>query len=151
MILADALAYASRYQPRAVVDVATLTGSIVIALGHHATGLFTTDDELAARLEAAGQTSFERVWRMPLFEEYGEQLKSDVADFKHTGGRPAGSVTAAFFLSKFVGDSSWAHLDIAGKAWTDGDKPYTPKWATGIGVRLLVQFLRDWVDSPPVE
>lgn len=151
MILADALVYASRYQPQAVVDLATLTGAIVIALGHHAIGLFSNDDDLVARLEAAGQTSFERVWRMPLFEEYGEQLKSHVADVKHVGGRPAGSITAAFFLSKFVGDFAWAHLDIAGKAWTDEDKPYTPKWATGVGVRLLTQFLRDWVESPPTE
>jgi leucyl aminopeptidase len=151
MILADALVYAGRYQPEAIVDMATLTGSIFVALGHHAIGLFSNDDDLAACLEAAGQTSFERVWRMPLFEEYGEQLKSHVADFKHKGGRPGGSITAAVFLSKFVGDFSWAHLDIAGKAGTDEDKPYTPKWATGIGVRLLTQFLRDWTDSPPTQ
>jgi leucyl aminopeptidase len=149
MILADALTYAGRYRPQAIVDLATLTGAMVIALGNHATGLFSNDDDLAARLEAAGRTTFERLWRMPLFEEYGQQLKSDVADFKHTGGRPAGSVTAAFFLSRFVGDFSWAHLDIAGKAWTEEDKPYIPKWATGYGVRLLTQFLRDWVDAPP--
>jgi len=151
MILADALAYAARYQPKAVVDMATLTGAIVVALGHHATGLFSNDDDLATRLEAAGRTSFERMWRLPLFKEYDEQLKSHVADVKHTGGRPAGSITAAIFLSKFVGDFPWAHLDIAGKAWTDEDKPYTPKWATGTGVRLLTQFLRDWVDSPPTD
>jgi leucyl aminopeptidase len=151
MILADALAYAGRYRPKAVVDVATLTGAIVVALGHQATGLFSNNDDLAARLESAGQTTYERVWRFPLFKEYGEQLKSHVADVKHVGGRPAGSITAAFFLSKFVGDFPWAHLDIAGKAWTDEDKPYTPKWATGVGVRLLTQFLRDWVDSLPRE
>ena len=147
MILVDALTYADRYHPKAVVDLATLTGSIVVALGHHAIGLFSNDDDLAARLQAAGQTSFERVWRMPLFEEYGQQLKSHVADFKHTGGRPGGAITAAFFLSKFIGDFPWVHLDIAGKAWTDEDKPYTPRWATGIGVRLLTQFLRNWVDA----
>jgi leucyl aminopeptidase len=149
MILADALAYAGRYQPQAIVDMATLTGAIFVAMGHHAIGLFSNDDDLSARLEIAGQTSFERVWRMPLFEEYGEQLKSDVADVKHTGGRPGGAITAAFFMSKFVGDYPWAHLDIAGKAGTDKDKPYTPRWATGVGVRLLIQFLRDWVTSPP--
>jgi leucyl aminopeptidase len=114
-------------------------------------GLFCNDDGLAARLEAAGQASFERAWRMPLFEEYGEQLKSHVADVKHVGGRPAGAITAAFFLTKFIGEFPWAHLDIAGRAWTDEDKPYTPKWATGVGVRLLVQFLRDWLDSPPAQ
>jgi leucyl aminopeptidase len=151
MILADALVYAQRYRPRAVVDLATLTGAITVALGHHAVGLFCNDDGLAARLEAAGQASFERAWRMPLFEEYGEQLKSHVADVKHVGGRPAGAITAAFFLTKFIGEFPWAHLDIAGRAWTDEDKPYTPKWATGVGVRLLVQFLRDWLDSPPAQ
>jgi leucyl aminopeptidase len=151
MILADALVYAARYQPKAVVDLATLTGAMVVALGHHATGLFSNNDGLAARLEAAGQKCFERLWRMPLFEEYGKQLKSHVADLKHTGGRPGGAITAAFFLSKFAGDLPWAHLDIAGKAWTDEDKPYTPKWATGHGVRLLIQFLRDWVASPPAQ
>ncbi len=151
MILADALVYADRYRPKAVVDLATLTGSIFVALGHHAIGLFSNDDDLAARLETAGLTSFERLWRMPLFKEYGEQIKSDVADFKHTGGRAGGASVAAIFLSKFVGDFAWSHLDIAGKAWSDGEKPYTPKWATGIGVRLLVQFLRDWAHSPPAE
>lgn len=149
MLLADALTYAARYRPKAVVDVATLTGAIVVALGHQVTGLFSNNDDLAARLESAGQTTYERVWRLPLFKEYGEQLKSHVADVKHVGGRPAGSITAAFFLSKFVGDCPWAHLDIAGKEGTDEDKPYTPQWATGIGVRLLMQFLRDWVASPP--
>lgn len=151
MILADALVYAGRYQPKAVVDVATLTGSIVVALGDHATGLFSNDDELAARLEAAGQTSFERVWRLPMFKEYGEQLKSHVADIKHTGGRPAGSIKAAIFLSKFADNYAWAHLDMAGKAWSEGKKPYMPAWATGHGVRLLTQFLRDWANSPPGE
>jgi len=145
MILADALAYAGRYQPNAVVDLATLTGAIFTALGDHAIGLFSNDDDLAASLEAAGQTSFERVWRMPLFQEYGEQLKSHIADVKHVGGRSAGAITAAIFLSKFVGDFPWAHLDVGCKEWTDEDKPYTPKGATGIGVRLLIQFLRDWV------
>lgn len=149
MLLADALVYAAHYQPQAVVDLATLTGAVVVALGHHAIGLFSNDDDLATRLEAAGRTSFERVWRMPLFEEYGEQLKSQVADWKHVGGRPAGAITAALFLSKFVGDLPWAHLDIAGRSFTNEDKPYTPKWATGIGVRLLLQFLRDWATSPP--
>jgi len=149
MLLVDALCYAARYRPRAVVDIATLTGAIMVALGAHAAGLFGNNDDLAARLEAAGQTTHERLWRMPLFEEYGEQLKSLVADFKHTGGRAAGAITAACFLSKFAADFPWAHLDIAGRAWTDDDKPYTPRWATGYGVRLLIQFLRDWAASPP--
>jgi len=151
MILADALVYAARYRPQAVIDLATLTGAIVIALGHHAIGLFSNDDPLTDRLLAAGQTSYERLWRMPLFQEYGEQLKSDVADLKHVGGRPAGAITAAFFLSKFVGEFPWAHLDIAGANTSDEDKPYKPKWATGVGVRLLTQFLRDWIASPPAK
>ncbi len=151
LILADALVYAARYRPQAVIDLATLTGAVVVALGHHASGLFSNDDALADRLLAAGQTSHERLWRMPLFEEYGEQLKSDVADLKHVGGRPAGAITAAFFLGKFVGQFPWAHLDIAGTNTSDEDKPYKPKWATGVGVRLLTQFLRDWIASPPAK
>jgi leucyl aminopeptidase len=149
MVLADALCYAARYDPRAVVDIATLTSARTIALGDHAAGLFTHRDELARRLEAAGQATFERVWRLPLFEEYGERLKSHVADLKHSGGPPGGAITAAYFLSQFAGNMSWAHLDIAGLVSTTVDKPYTPPWATGLGTRLLVQFLRDWAASPP--
>ena len=144
MLLADALCYAARYKPNAIVDIATLTGARAIALGDHAIALFANDDDLARRFEAAGQATFERVWRMPLFEEYGERLKSDVADIKHSGGLPGSAITSAYFLSKFAKDFSWAHLDIAGLVSTTTDKPYTPRWATGLGVRLLVQFLRDW-------
>jgi leucyl aminopeptidase len=149
MILADALAYTARYRPRAIVDLATLTGSIVTALGHHAMGLFSNNDGLAARLETAGRASHERLWRLPLFEEYGEQLKSDIADVRHSGGQSGGAIVAAFFLSKFIDNVPWAHLDIVGQMSTDEDKPYIPKWATGVGVRLLTQFLRDWTDAPP--
>ena len=145
LILADALAYAQRYQPQAVVDVATLTGACVVALGEITSGLMGTDPELVARIKAAGEKTAEKVWELPLFEEYGEQLKSDVADVKNVGGRPAGAITAAFFLSKFAKGMPWAHLDIAGKALTDKERnPYTPKGATGVGVRLFVQLLRDW-------
>lgn len=150
LTLADGLAYAARFEPQALIDIATLTGESFIALGYHATPLVSNDDILASRLEAAGQTAYERVWRLPMFEEYGEQIKSQFADIQNLGGRGAGTITSAFFLSHFVGDVAWAHLDIAMKAWTDDDKPYSPKWATGYGVRLLVQFLRDWADSAPV-
>ena len=152
MILVDALSYALRYEPKAIIDLATLTGSVMVALGHQAMGLFSNDDDLSARLEAAGQKSFERVWRFPLFEEYGKQLKSNIADIKHSGGREGGAITAAFFLQEFVEGRPWAHLDIAGTAfkWSEKDRPdtpYLPGWATGIGVRLLTQLLRDWVSG----
>jgi len=144
LILADALGYAQRYSPRAVIDLATLTGACVVALGTVAAGLFSTDDDLAARIEAASQATNEKVWRMPLWKEYAEQLKSDVADLKNSGGRPAGAITAAMFLSKFADEMPWAHIDIAGVSATDKDSPYQPKGATGFGVRLLTQLLRDW-------
>ncbi len=144
LILADGLGYAQRYQPAAVVDLATLTGACVVALGQVAAGLFSADDELVARIEAASRITGEKVWRMPLWPEYGEQIKSDVADMKNTGGRPAGAITAAMLLSKFVGDTPWAHLDIAGVSGSDKERPHQPKGATGYGVRLLVQMLRDW-------
>jgi leucyl aminopeptidase len=144
MILADALAYAQRYQPAAVIDLATLTGACVVALGHHAIGLMGNNLELIARLKEAGQASGERVWELPLWEEYHEQLKSDVADMKNVGGRPAGAITAAALLSKFAEGYPWAHLDIAGTAYTDEEKSYIPKGGTGVGVRLLVELLRNW-------
>ncbi|RLC92753.1 MAG: leucyl aminopeptidase [Chloroflexi bacterium] len=145
LILADALAYAQRYQPQAVVDIATLTGACVVALGEITSGLMGSDPDLVARIKAAGGKTAEKVWELPLFEEYGEQLKSDVADVKNVGGRPAGAITAAFFQSKFATGMPWAHLDIAGKALSDKERnPYTPKGATGVGVRLFVQLLRDW-------
>jgi leucyl aminopeptidase len=143
VILADALAYASRYKPAAVIDLATLTGACVVALGHQAAGLMTNDAGLAAKVAAAAEASGERVWELPLFDEYREQIKSDIADIKNTGGRPGGAITAAMFLKQFV-DYPWVHLDIAGMAWNDREQPYVPKGATGFGVRLLTQFLRDW-------
>src|SRR5581483_8301492 len=121
-----------------------LTSARTIALGDQAAALFSNDDELARRLEAAGQLTYERLWRMPLWDEYGERLKSYAADFKHSGGPPGGAITAAVFLSKFNGGFPWAHLDIAGLVSTVEERPYTPRWATGLGTRLLIQFLRDW-------
>ena len=142
LILSDALAYASRLEPRAVVDLATLTGACVVALGQHAIGLMSPDDDLAEALEAAGTRSGERTWRLPLWDEYDGQLDSEIADVKNSGGRPAGAVTAGMFLKRFVDGHPWAHLDIAGTAWAEEDRPYQPEGATGVGVRLLVEWLR---------
>ena len=142
LVLADALAYAKRFNPRAVIDLATLTGACIVALGHQASGLFSNDEDLAAKIEQAAVRSGERVWRLPLYEEYREQLKSDVADLKNSGGRPAGASTAAIFLKEFV-DYPWAHLDIAGTAWGVENKKYLDRNATGVGVRLIAELLRD--------
>jgi leucyl aminopeptidase len=144
LILADALTYAERFKPVAIIDLATLTGACVIALGDLAIGMLGTDKELKNKLRDAAEKTGERVWELPLWEDYHELIKSDVADFKNTGGRPGGAITAAAFLSKFIGKSPWVHLDIAGPAWLTKDRSYIPKGATGIGVRLLVQFLKDW-------
>ena len=136
LILCDALAYAQRFDPEVVVDIATLTGACVIALGHVATGLFTGDQKLADELRAAGEESWDRVWQMPLWEDYQEQLRSNFADTANIGGRPAGSVTAACFLARFTKKLRWAHLDIAGTAWKSG----RDKGSTGRPVPLLVRF-----------
>ena len=145
MILNDALAYAAKnYKPRAMFDFATLTGAMGVALGEHAIGYFANDDAVAKRIEAASHTSGEAVWRMPLWDIYDEQLKSDVADWKHTGGRPGGAITAARFLSKFVGDTPWAHFDIAGLMEQKTDKGYNPKGSKGPAVRLILDVLRNW-------
>lgn len=141
MILADALSYASKYKPEAVIDLATLTGACVIALGDDVTGMLGTDDSLKKEVEKSARNTEELVWELPLWESYHELIKSDIADYKNATGRPAGTITAAAFLSKFVGDYPWVHLDIAGPAWTTKDKPYIPKGASGVGVRLLVDFL----------
>jgi len=137
LILCDALTYAERFGPQAVVDIATLTGACVIALGHVASGLFANDDALAAELLAAGQYVHDRAWHLPLWDDYQEQLKSNFADFANIGGRPAGSVTAACFLERFTKKFKWAHLDIAGTAWKSGKE----KGSTGRPVPLLTQFL----------
>lgn len=144
LILSDALSYACKYKPAVIVDIATLTGACSIALGAEVTGMLGTDDRFKRRIRAAGEKTGERVWEMPLWEEYYEQIKSDIADMKNTGGRAGGLITAAALLSKFVQKYPWVHLDIAATAWTEKERPYTPKGATGIGVRLLTQFLRDY-------
>ena len=137
LVLCDALTFAGRYKPAVVIDIATLTGACIIALGHHPSGLLGNDDTLAADLIEAGELSGDRVWRLPLWEEYQEQLKSNFADMANIGGRPAGTVTAASFLSRFTEDYTWAHLDIAGTAWRSGKE----KGATGRPVPLLMQYL----------
>jgi len=147
LILADALAYASRYKPAAVIDLATLTGACVVALGNHATGMMGNDEQVMAQLKSAGETSFERVWELPLFEEYEKQIKSDVADVKNVGGRWGGAITAGLFLKRFIGAYKWVHLDIAGTAILEEDLPYTPRGGSGVGVRLLIEFLKHWKKS----
>lgn len=144
LILADALAYAERYKPSAVIDLATLTGACVVALGHYATGMMGNDAKLMEHLKAAGEKTYERVWELPLYDEYEKLIKSDVADVKNVGGRWAGAITAAWFLKKFIGDYRWAHLDIAGTAILEEAGDYAPKGGSGIGVRLLTEFLRHW-------
>ena len=136
LILCDALTYAERFAPEAVVDIATLTGACVIALGHVATGLFANDQKLADEIRAAGEDAWDRVWQMPLWEDYQEQLRSNFADMANIGGRPAGSVTAACYLARFTRKLKWAHLDIAGTAWRSGRE----KGSTGRPVPLLVRF-----------
>jgi len=145
MILNDALSYAAKnYQPKAMFDFATLTGAMHVALGDHAIGYFTNQDWVSEKLEQASEKSGEKIWRMPLWEEYDEQLQSDVADIKHTGGRPAGAITAARFLSKFVMETPWAHLDIAGHPEQKTDKDYNPKGSKGPAVRLIIEMLKNW-------
>jgi leucyl aminopeptidase len=145
LLLADALVYASRCKPSAVVDIATLTGACVVALGEGmAAGLFSTDDTLRDTLLAAGSFTAERVWPMPLFPEYEKSLESQTADIKNTGGRMGGVGTSAMFLKHFVDYPAWAHIDMAGMMSTMGDVPYVPKGATGYGVRLLADFVQRW-------
>lgn len=137
LILCDALTYAERFKPAAVVDVATLTGACIIALGAHASGLLSNDDKLAAELLEAGNRATDRAWQLPLWDDYQEQLKSNFADMANIGGKGAGTITAACFLSRYADKYKWAHLDIAGTAWRSGDQ----KGATGRPVSLLSQFL----------
>ncbi len=142
LILADALIYAQRYKPDGIIDLATLTGAVVVALASHATGMMGTSDVIKAKLKEAGERTYERVWELPLYEEYDKMLKSQVADLKNIGSRWGGAITAAAFLKAFVGDTPWVHLDIAGTAMLDEATDYAPKGGSGVGVRLLTSFLR---------
>lgn len=144
LILADALAYVKEHlKPTRIIDFATLTGAIEIALGAETTGLMSNQDALADSLMRSGFHTYERLCRLPLYEEYKEQLKSDIADIKNVGGRPGGSITAALFLQEFVGDIPWAHCDIAATAFLSEARRYHPKHGTGIGVRLMIDFLEN--------
>jgi len=142
LVLADVLALAAEEKPAAIVDLATLTGAILVALGPWMAGLFANDDALAAQLEQAARTAGEPIWRLPLPAEMEEMIKSPIADLKNTGGRYGGSINAALFLQHFVGKTPWAHLDIAGPAFVDKERGYNPRGGTGAGVRLLVEWLR---------
>lgn len=144
LTLADALAYAcAELKPNRIIDLATLTGAVVIALGEEASGLMTNNSELANQIKRAGELTYDRVWELPMFEEYKELLKSDIADLKNVGGRAGGVITAGLFLQEFVGTTPWVHLDIAGSAYLNKPKRYHATPATGAGVRLLVQFFQD--------
>ena len=144
LVLADAIWYTQdRFKPQFIVNLATLTGAIMIALGQVHAGLFSNNDQLAERLLAAGRASGELLWRMPLGEAYDKIINSDIADMKNVGNRYGGSITAAQFIQRFVNGVPWAHLDIAGMAWSDKDAPTVPKGATGYGVRLLERFVAD--------
>jgi len=142
LILADALTWVKQKDPQLIVDLATLTGACILALGHHASAVLGNDEDLLAELQQAGECVDERLWPLPLFEEYIEQIKSSVADVKNIGGRPAGTITAAAFLQKFVDDTPWAHIDIAGTAWEEKGRAGQPTGGTGYGVRLLAEYLQ---------
>jgi leucyl aminopeptidase len=147
LVLADALWYTQkRFKPRFMIDLATLTGAIIVALGMEYAGLFSNDDELAERLIASGKSIGEKVWRMPLGEEYDKIIRSDAADMKNVGDRWGGAITAAQLLQRFVNDVPWAHLDIAGVTWSAKDKPTVPKGGTAFGVRLLDGLIADYYE-----
>jgi leucyl aminopeptidase len=145
LVLADALWYAQeKFKPKAIVDLATLTGAIIVALGHEHAGLFSNNDELSERLLAAGKAVGEPLWRLPLGEAYDKAINSEAADMKNVGNRSGGSITAAQFLKRFIKDDTpWAHLDIAGVTWSSEDKPTVPKGGTAFGVRLLDRLVAD--------
>jgi leucyl aminopeptidase len=147
LILADALAYARRLEPAAMINAATLTGAVGIALGHHAIGLMGNNDALMEEVRAAGERTGERCWPLPLWDEYRPQIDSPVADMKNTGGRPAGSITAGWFLKEFAGDVPWVHLDIAATAYRDEPAPYLRKGPTGLPARLLIEWVRGRVQT----
>ena len=141
LILCDALSWARRYRPACAIDIATLTGAVVVALGHSAAGVMGSDDALVEEVRQAGELAGERVWPLPLWDEYRDLMKSDIADVKNAGGRPAGSISAGWFLREFVDGFPWAHLDIAGTAYTEREDATRVKGPTGIGVRLFSEFV----------
>ena len=144
LVLADGLTYARQLGATHLIDAATLTGAIGVALGQHNAGAFSNDDAAFAKFAAALGTSGEKFWRMPLGEEYAEQIKSDIGDIKNTGGRAGGASTAAEFLHVFAEDTPWIHLDIAGMAWIDDQRPYIAKGPSGVGVRSILEWVRSY-------
>ncbi len=148
LILADAICYAKRYKPDAVIDLATLTGACVAALGTFATGMLGNNEDLKDRIKQAGENCHERVWELPLWKEYYDLIKSNIADIKNTGGKYAGTITAACFLGEFVEEYPWVHLDIAGTFLVEKDTPYIRKGASGVGVRLLTHLMQNWKKMP---
>jgi len=147
LILADGLEFAKTFSPSVTIDLATLTGAVVVALGHELSGLFSNDENVRRALEEAGTASGERVWALPLVDEYADGMKSEVADLANIGGKGAGSIMAAYFLSRFASGMKWAHLDIAGTAWDQRSRDYYEKGASGVGVRLLTEFIENWGKS----
>jgi leucyl aminopeptidase len=148
LVLADALAYGQRYEPRAMLDVATLTGGVVTALGHGAAGVMANDPDVVERLKRAAETTGERVWELPLWDdEYKRAIRSDIADMKNSVGRAASAIGGGMLLKQFAKKVPWAHVDIAGMAWTDSDTPYKPKGATGYGVRLLAEYAAGYTEA----
>jgi leucyl aminopeptidase len=145
LVLADAVTYVQRnFKPSAIIDLATLTGAILISLGHEWAGLFSNNEELAGKLQQAGEESGDKLWRMPLGEAFDRLIDSPIADMKNVGPREGGSITAAQFIQRFVENGvKWAHVDMAGKAWADKPGPTYDKGATGFGVRLLDQYVAD--------
>ncbi|MEO0853415.1 MAG: leucyl aminopeptidase, partial [Cyanobacteria bacterium J06648_11] len=141
LTLADALVFAEKLGVDAMVDLATLTGACIVALGNEIAGLFSPDEALSAELKAAADRAGEKIWAMPMEPSYADSLKSDVADMKNTGAREGGSISAALFLQKFVENTAWAHLDVAGPVWTEKEAAYTHKGATGFGVRTLAEWV----------
>jgi len=142
LALADAIEYAKRFKPSAIIDIATLTGACSITFGSEAIAMMGNNEPIMEKMKKASLETYEKVWQMPLFDEYKDYIKSDIADLKNSGGRSGSLSSSAYFLKEFAGETPWLHLDIAGTAWTDKDRPYTPKGATGIGVRLLLSFLK---------
>jgi len=142
LVLADAIGFVKKHKPSAIIDIATLTGACSIALGNEAMAMMGNNDALMKKMKKASEETAEKVWQMPLFDEYKDYIKSDIADLKNSAGRSGSLVSSGYFLKEFSGNVPWVHLDIAGTAWTDKDRPYIPQGATGVGVRLLLNFLK---------
>jgi leucyl aminopeptidase len=145
MTLVDAIGYVKQFKPKVIIDIATLTGACSIALGNVAIAMMGNNKDLIDKFKKSGNNTHERVWEMPLFDEYKEPIKSDIADLKNTGGKSGSLVSSAYFLFEFAGDTPWVHLDIAGTAWSEKEKPYVPKGASGIGVRLILDLMKEFI------